>query len=430
MRRSLYLRILIASLVTVVMSLGAFIVISDRVVGRRIRKFVDASYSVHVSEAIGAYQRGGPTELASLLARLDAGFDLTHHLADAGGRDVITGEDYGALISKAGSGNAPVVQDGTFVFVRSSPDGRFRLIARGPAPFSLWSLAPFYLVVLGSIGLISWWLARSIVPPIRAVTGTAERFGRGDLTARVTHAPAHEVGRLAASFNGMADRIETLLQAERRLLQDVSHELRSPLARLNFSAELARTAPDAGAAIDRIQVDLDRLAVLVDELIEMSRAEGDPATRRVQPVDLARLLADIEATTARDAEERGVRVVVTGYVSRPLLGDPELLRRGIENVVRNGVRYAPTGTAVTVHQAEGGGEISIAVQDEGPGVPEPQLTRIFEPFYRVEESRDATTGGVGLGLAIARRAIQLHQGTITAVNTRPGLRVRIALPHS
>lgn len=428
MRRSLYLRILVASLVTVLISLGAFVIVGERLVGRGMRRFADASYTVQLGEARAAYQRGGRAELSALLQRLDAAFGVTHHLTDAAGRDLATGEDQGALLALARRDAAPVVQNNTFAFVRGSTDGQFFLIAQGPAPFSPSSFAPFYLVVLGSIVLISWWLARSIVPPIRLIADTADRFGRGDLAARVAMTPSHEVGRLAASFNGMADRIQTLLQSERRLLQDVSHELRSPLARLNFSTELARTAPDRDAALDTIQVDLDRLTALVNELIEMARAEGDPATRRTQSVDVESLLAAICAATARDAETRSVRVVVSGDSVRRVSGDPELLRWGIENVLRNAVRYAPVGTLVTVEAANRDDDVVISVADEGPGVPEPQLARIFDPFYRVDDSRAPGTGGIGLGLAIARRAIQLHQGTITAGNAHPGLRVTIVLP--
>ena len=139
----------------------------------------------------------------------------------------------------------------------------------------------------------------------------------------------------------MARRIQTLLEAERRLLQDISHELRSPLARLNFSVELARSAVDPPAAIDRVQKDVDLLSGLVAELIEMTRAEGDPAARHLQPVGLDELLAEIQATCAREAETRGVHVVRSGQAGHLLNGDRQLLRRGIENVVRNAVRSHP-----------------------------------------------------------------------------------------
>jgi signal transduction histidine kinase len=322
------------------------------------------------------------------------------------------------------------MEGNVFILVRASNDGQFRLIATGPPPFTMWSFAPFYLLVLASIGLMSWWLAIGIVPPIRAMAQVAERFGKGDLAARVPAPPNNEIGILATSFNDMAARIETLLQAQRRLLMDVSHELRSPLARLNFSAELARTADDRGGAIDRIQKDLDRLSTLVEEVLEMTRAEGDPVGRRVQPIDLNSLVADVQATCARDADSRGPQIVVSGFVTRPISGDRELLRWGIENVVRNAVRYTPASDVVDVRVTDRPTAAVVTVRDHGPGVPATDLDRIFEPFYRVEESRTSATGGIGLGLAITRRAVAVHRGTVVAENAWPGLRVTIELPYS
>jgi signal transduction histidine kinase len=428
--RSLYLRIVIASFVTVVISLGAFVAIGRRVVGSAIEHLVDGAYTVQLDEAIAAYQRGGAGELAQFTHRMDEALQATHYLVDADGRDLVTGTDRRRLLDDTPKTTGPHVDGDTFVYVRSSPDGRYHLIAVGAPPFTLWSFAPFYFLVLASILLVSWWVARSIVPPLRTMSSVAERFGAGDLSARVTHAPANEIGTLAGVFNGMADRVQTLLQAERRLLQDVSHELRSPLARLNFSVELARTATDPGAALDRIQDDVDLLSTLVGELIEMTRAEGDPTARGRGPVDLHDLIGEVHRTCAREAEPRGVRVTVSGDVAPTLDGDRELLRRGIENVVRNAVRYTPDDGVVDVQVANDTDRVRIAVRDAGPGVPDAELERIFEPFYRVDASRDAAAGGIGLGLAIARRAIEVHHGTVAAENAHPGLRVTIALPMS
>jgi two-component system sensor histidine kinase CpxA len=160
----------------------------------------------------------------------------------------------------------------------------------------------------------------------------------------------------------------------------------------------------------------------------MARAEGDPTARHRQPVDLNELLAEVQAACTRDPDARDVRIATSGTVTRPVTGDRELLRRAIENVVRNAVRYTPAGGAVDVQITETAADVTVAVRDYGPGVPAGELARIFDPFYRVDESRDASAGGIGLGLAIARRAIQVHQGVIAADNANPGLRVTIALP--
>jgi two-component system sensor histidine kinase CpxA len=226
----------------------------------------------------------------------------------------------------------------------------------------------------------------------------------------------------------MAERIQPLVTAERRLLQDVSHELRAPLARLNVAAELARTAPDRQAAIDRVQRDLDRLGSLVMQLIETTRAEGDPGAQRTATIDVASLVLHVAEDCGLDASRRNCKIEVSVSATSAVQGDPELLRRAVENVLRNAVQHAPENADVDVAVREHAAQAEIEIRDRGPGVPEDALTRIFDSFYRVDSSRTSSTGGIGLGLAIARRAVQLHQGTIRAENAFPGLRVTIALP--
>jgi two-component system sensor histidine kinase CpxA len=251
-----------------------------------------------------------------------------------------------------------------------------------------------------------------------------ERFGQGDLAARAELGRRDELGELAATFNRMADRIQTLLAAERRLLLDISHELRSPLARLGVAVELARSGEDRGPTLDRIQKEADRLNALVGELLQVTRAEGDSASLRHETIRLDELARDIVETNRIEATARGCELKLELSGAAPVEGEPELLRRAMENVIRNAIRHAPAGSAVevAVHGA------SISVRDHGPGVPERELGRIFDPFYRVENDRDRSSGGVGLGLAIARRAVELHKGAIRARNANPGLLVEITLP--
>ena len=226
----------------------------------------------------------------------------------------------------------------------------------------------------------------------------------------------------------MAGRIETLLTAERRLLQDVSHELRSPLARLGFAVELARTSDDRGAALDRIQKDVGRLSDLVDELLQLTRAEGDPSARRARGGPARRPAPGRRRGLQAGGRGEGCRLVLHAGGPATVRGERELLRRAVENVLRNAIRYAPEGTAVEVDLRRREDAATIAVRDHGPGVPEDPWRPIFEPFFRVEGDRSRSSGGVGLGLAIARRAIALHGGTIAASNAGPGLIVTIELP--
>jgi two-component system sensor histidine kinase CpxA len=314
-----------------------------------------------------------------------------------------------AAVQAAGDGR-PAMLDDRFVFGQRSRNGRYWLLVVVTPPFSGWSFAPFYLVTLAAIVLMSWLVAVGIATPLRALSSAADRFGRGDLSTR--------------------GRIETLMTAERRLLQDISHELRSPLARMKFAAELARTAPDREAAIDRLQRDLDRLSSLVGELLEITRAEGDPAVRRVEPVDLNVLIDEVVEACQLDAASRGCRIVVDGRADRMLSGDPELLRRAIENVLRNAINYAPNETKVTISLVADPERVTVAIRDYGPGVPDELLISIFAPFYRVDQSRETHIGGSGLGLSITSRAVQLHHGSVRAENARPGLRVVLNLPHA
>jgi two-component system sensor histidine kinase CpxA len=226
----------------------------------------------------------------------------------------------------------------------------------------------------------------------------------------------------------MADRIGVLLQAERRLLQDISHELRSPLARLSLAVELARTDEDPARHLDRIEKEAERLNALVGELLQVTRAEGDAARMRREPIEVEELVTEIAGDVHLEADRRGVRLEVQADGSSTVNGDRELVRRAVENVLRNAIRYAPEGTNVTVQVRRETNASSIEIRDFGRGVPEEQLPRIFEPFYRVDPDRDRASGGVGLGLAIARRAVDLHGGSITARNANPGLCVSIRLP--
>jgi two-component system sensor histidine kinase CpxA len=259
---------------------------------------------------------------------------------------------------------------------------------------------------------------------VRAV----DRFGRGELDVRVNSRRRDEIGELSRSFDRMAERIGTLVTAERRLLQDISHELRTPLARLSFAAELVLTAADRAAAVERLKKEIDRLADLSGALVEVTRAEGDPLSRRLEPLDLSDLLGTVVEDCRMDAEARGCSVGVSEKVDLTLMGDRELLRRAVENVVRNAIRYTPSGTAVNVRMAKDDHAVQIWVRDAGPGVPEELLPKIFQPFFRVDDSRDSATGGIGLGLAIASRAVSVHHGRVWAQNVNPGLSVCIELP--
>jgi signal transduction histidine kinase len=377
-------------------------------------------------EARYAYETGGRAELDRFMDRLHSVYDADAILTDAAGRDLLTGEDRSDLIRAANRRSPSINYFRNRVMAgRRSDDGRYWFfLPLAFRRFGFWFVLPQDLWIIGAVALLCYWLAMHLTQPVRRLQKAVERFGMGDLSARAETGRRDEMGELAATFNRMADRIQTLLAAERRLLLDISHELRSPLARLGVAVELARSGAERGGALDRIQKEADRLNALVGELLQVTRAEGDPASLRAETVLLDELAREIVETNRIEATARGCELKLEVSDPAAIQGEPELLRRAIENVIRNAIRHAPVGTAVEV-TVRGR---SILVRDCGSGVPEPALARIFDPFYRVENDRDRSSGGVGLGLAIARRAVELHKGSIRARNANPGLLVEITFP--
>jgi two-component system sensor histidine kinase CpxA len=429
--RTVFAKILLWSFGTLLLSLAAYLFISTGMASRISGKGgpFERTVAFQVDQAEETYRSGGAAALGTYLRKLQTYFGPEHYFTDAQGKDLVTGADRSVLLATArGEYNVPHSLGGAFVFVAASQDGAYRLIATGRPPFTRWSFLPYYGLILLVVALLCWMLAINIASPLRALAYTVERFGRGDLSARVGSRRRDEIGDVARAFDRMAERIETLLTAERRLLQDISHELRSPLARLSFAAELTKTAEDRNAAAARVTKEIERLTNLVGALVEVTRVEGDPSSRRVEQVDADGLVHDLLEASRMEADARGCRFHFESDGALPVRGDRELLRRAIENVLRNAIRYAPEGSAIDVRLEAAGGKAAISVRDYGPGVPEEMLPRIFQPFFRVDGSRDSQTGGVGLGLAIAHRAIVSHHGRITAENAGPGLRVRMDIP--
>jgi signal transduction histidine kinase len=340
----------------------------------------------------------------------------------------VTGEDRSALLPKSPLTKWRGHINGKSLITHRSADGRYWFVVVSAAQPRSAPYYRYYLLVVGATAVLCWLAAVGVVLPIRQITATIEQFGRGNLSARVKTERRDEIGTLGRSFNSMAERLEKMVLSEHRLLEDISHELRSPLARLNFSVKLARTASDRDAALDRIKRDIDRLTTLVSELVEMTRVEGDPACRKSEIVCMNGVISETVRDASIEVEARGCNVNVEGTLTAKVMGDRELLRRAVENVLRNAVRYSPPKAKIDIVLTENDDTASITVRDYGSGIPEAFLDKIFDPFFRVEEARDSETGGVGLGLSIAKRAVQLHNGSILARNANPGLSVQITLP--
>jgi signal transduction histidine kinase len=426
--RSLYVAILLALAGTLSLSLVAFLAISGHIERATFYQTFDRTDELQLEEARKALDHGGPAAVSNYMQLANRIFGGSHYLLNSAGVDVVSGQDLSNLIPPAGATEDRQRRAGKLVISRRTADGAYWFIALPPERHQPWVFFPYYLLVIGATGILCWAAAVWLVSPIRDLTATVERFGRGDLSARWHTRRRDEIGYLARAFNETAERLQQLLTSERRLLADISHELRSPLARLKFAVRLARTSPDQGHALDRIERDVDRITFMVSELVEITRAEGDPEARKFAIVDLEQVVKDIVSEERLDAELRECRLRMSGRLEQAFWGDPELLRRAVANVLQNAIRYSPSHSAVEVTLAETADSSIVEIRDHGPGVSEELLSQIFKPFFRVEESRDTNSGGLGLGLSIAMRAVQVHQGAITAENAKPGLKVKIVLP--
>ena len=375
-----------------------------------------------------AWETGGAPALADFERRFRTSSDMSAVLTDSHGRDLLTGKDYSANMKNANfpfSGFRP--RNG--IIPHRSNDGKYHFILVVPASrFGSWFISPQALYGLAVAVLLCYLLAMNLTSPLRKLQKTLERFGHGDLTARTSSRRRDELGQLSRTFDRMAGRIETLLAAERRLLLDISHEIRSPLARLGVVVELARNSEDVEGSLNRIQREADRLNDLVGQLLQVTRAEGDRDKLLHDSVSLDELLDMIVEDCSIEAQARNCELHLSGAPQITVIGDPELLRRAIENIIRNAIRYSPQGAPVDIKLDDSGSVARISVRDQGPGVPPESLGRIFDPFYRVDPDRSRTGGGVGLGLAIARRAVELHEGALRASNANPGLLVEIEIP--
>src|SRR3984885_1845541 len=428
--KSLYFGVFLAMVGTLSLSFLVFRQISVRLQRKHFDPVYDRLDELQLETATRILHNDGPKALANYLTGLDRLSGARHYLLDAHGIDLVNGESRADLLPPPPSTKWRIRTGGHSVASQRSEDGQYWFAAVGQTSRpQVWTFLPYYFLVIGATGVLCWLASVAVVSPIRRIAASIGRFGQGDLSVRVHSKRQDEIGQLGGSFNQMAERLQRMIVSERRLLADISHELRSPLARLKFAVKLARTSPDKNEALDRINRDVDRIASLVAGIVEITRVEGNPEEQSLEIVSLGKVLAEVIRDCALEAEIRGCRIALSGSSAGEILGNRELLRRAVENVMSNGIRYSPEQSTIDVLLAEDSDAAEIAIRDYGPGVPEDTLTRIFDPFFRVEEARDAMGGGSGLGLSIAKRAVLVHHGTISAENASPGLRVRFRIPH-
>jgi two-component system, OmpR family, sensor histidine kinase CpxA len=282
---------------------------------------------------------------------------------------------------------------------------------------------------------LSWFLTKPIVR-LRMAT---RQLAAGDLAARIGAPPSSrrdEVAGLMRDFDAMAERIETLLKAQSRLLNDISHELRSPLARLNVALGLARqqVGVESVDMLDRIELEASRLNELIGRILTLARLEDGEQIVPQTPVAFDDIVASVTEDAEFEAQARKCHVQTSiAEADWAVRGNASLLHSAVENVVRNAIRYTREGTPVEIElnceSRNGFTEAVLHVSDSGPGVPAEALGKLFEPFYRLDDARGRQTGGVGLGLAITERAVRFHGGKVAAFNRAAGgLMVEIRLP--
>lgn len=285
-------------------------------------------------------------------------------------------------------------------------DGRWLQARSLPREGTAWRLIGFLALLAVAVGLASHPIVRRLTRRLENLKGQLDRLGEGDLTTRVDVEGNDEVAGLATSFNRSAARIEELVQNQRDLLASVSHELRSPLTRLQLAVELlgGDTRPDLR---DRISKEIKELDGLIDELLLASRLQAGAVEQPRERLDLLGLLAEESARVAGRVEGSPCSIV----------GDERMLRRMFRNLLENAVRHAP-GSPPEVSLTQDSEVIRIQIADRGPGIPEADRARIFEPFYRSSES-GSNSDGVGMGLAIVVQIAKHHGGSV-AVQPRPG----------
>jgi len=441
--RSLYLKIFIwfwlAMILINVALFAAFAITRPTPTGRSWRDL--AQVEPNAIKAAELYEQSGSAALAGALQETEKTSGVSATFFDENGKE-LSGRPIQAgsveLIQKAEKSNEiefNFAGRNTLVArpVVSSKGQRYTYVAhipRQPYQMSMQSLGLRLLVVLLVGGIFCFWLARYLTKPLANLRATTNQLAEGNLGARVEARLTKrrdEVGQLGRDFNGMAERLETMVKAQQRLLGDISHELRSPLARLGVALGLARqrSGVEAAGSLDRIERESDNLNELISQLLTLTRLESGTDGRKRTQVDLAALVRDVAEDADFEARSlnRSVQVVASDKCS--INGIEELLRSAVENVVRNAVRFTPEGTAVEVAltKQNGAGDnfAVISVRDRGKGLPDESLEKIFRPFYRTEDARDRQSGGgTGLGLAITERAVRMHGGSVEATNAPGG----------
>ena len=406
-------------------------------------------------EAAHAYESGGPQEFEQFDRGLVGKSGLELYLIDGYGKDVLSRpipSDSLSIVRAARSDGRILSRYGlrshSSSYKFTSPSGRpYILLVRAPFQLAKFLDAtaggglPFFGVMLLMVTLFCLWLTHHIVAPIQGIQSAARMVAAGDLSVRapVEISERHdELAALAADFDAMVERLGAFVRSQKDLLSTVSHELRSPLARVIMSLALLRnqSSSESEELLQRMERDVERIDTLMGQLLTLSRLETGLSSEGRDNVDLSQLVQEVVADGDFEARACGKSVRLQaeeGIVIEK--ADQQALRSACENIVRNAIRFTAPGSEVEVflktEKMSASSQAVLSVRDYGPGVPGDLLQQIFQPFFRVKEPSGSPreNNGTGLGLAIALEAIRQHRGTIIASNAIPiGLEVKIMLP--
>lgn len=448
--KSLFLRIFLSFWMAQALFVVAAILVT--IVFRPRSSTWEALRTTVLNESVNAYEEGGEAQLRQYMANLERTQNVRAYLFNEQGIEVTHRQvpDWAMRVAAGGPRSphdgflfpAPPVQRDS----RASSDGAHRYTVvlgtpPGPRVFIGPRGVPFTGLIIGVItsGLMCYVLSWFLTKPIVRLRTATRQLAAGDLTARSGAPPTtrtDEVAGLMRDFDAMAERIETLVKAQSRLLNDISHELRSPLARLNVALGLARQRAGVESVdmLDRIELEAARLNELIGRILTLARLEDGEQKVPQTPVPLDELVENVAEDAEFEAQARHCHVHRTIPAGEwGVRGNASLLHSAVENVVRNAIRYTQEGTSIEIElarqQGSRGAEAVLCVSDTGPGVPPDALDKLFQPFYRLDDARGRLTGGVGLGLAITERAVRFHGGRVSASNrAEGGLRVEIRLP--
>jgi two-component system, OmpR family, sensor histidine kinase CpxA len=447
--RSLFLKIFLWFWITVIATgvalVATWIILQPKGVQSQIQTTLAGAAWASGTAAVGAFERRGPSAASAYLEEFSQKSQLKSCLFDTSGQ-AISGTDCGVfdqVVARTPASGDPVLVSRhgfTRVAVKlQGRSGREYIYAVGaaerrgpPSGISLLGVALRWSVTLLVSGIICYLLTRYLTTPILRLREASQQLAQGDLSTRAAAGMERrrdELGSLVQDFNAMAARIEELVSGQRQLIYDISHELRSPLARLNVALDLARERKGNDPAFDHMDQDLERLNEMIGRLLTVAKLDSSAIPVAMSQVDLTELVSQIARGADLELRKNDAAVQLTLPEQFFIHGNAELLHSAIENVVRNAIRYTGIGNPVEVSVTTQPSSALIVVRDHGPGVPESELANIFQPFYRIADDRNRESGGTGLGLAIAGRVIRIHGGTICARNAQPhGLEVEILLP--